>query len=267
VPSAPLALDRSGPQAGPTVVLVHAGVADRRMWDSVLPQLDRDHDVVRVDLRGFGESADPPAGEWSYVDDVARTLDALSLASPHLVGCSMGAGVCAELAVTRPDLVSSLVLAAPGGTLLTERTEELAAFGSAEGEALERGDLAAAVEANLRTWVDGPGRPTGVVDPAVRAAVGEMQRGAFEIQLGWPEAVWDAEQELDPPLTERLGEIAVPTLVLWGSHDLDAVALAAERVLAEVPGARGETWDVAHLPSLERPDDFAAAVLAWVREA
>ena len=238
------------------------------MWDPVLPALVTDHEVVRVDLRGFGASTHQPEGDWSHLDDVARTLDALDISAAHLVGCSLGAGTCAELAASRPDLVATLVLAAPGGALLTERTDELVAFGRAEGAALDAGDVDAAVEANLSTWVDGPRRGPGSVAASVREAVGEMQRRAFDLQLAWPDEVWEAEQELEPPVTERLGDISAPTLVLWGAHDLDAVQTAARRVVGGVPGARELLWDdVAHLPSMERPDDFAALVLAWVREA
>lgn len=263
-----LAHDRAGDPEGPTVVLVHAGIADRRMWDPVQDRLTASLDVVRMDLRGFGESVVPPSGPWSHTDDVARTLEALGVTRAHLVGCSLGAGVCAELAVERPDSVASLVLAAPGGALLTDRTDELVAFFRAEGEAVEAGDLDAATEANVRAWVDGPHRAPEEVAPEVRAAVRLMQRRAFDLTAGWADEVWEAEQELDPPLADRLDEIAVPTLVVSGAGDIDAVRMAAERVARLVPGARSVVWpDVAHLPSMERPADFAAEVLAWVAAA
>lgn len=263
-----LAHDRAGDPGRPTVVLVHAGIADRRMWDPVQDLLTASLDVVRVDLRGFGESVVPPAGPWSHADDLAGTLEELGITRAHLVGCSLGAGVCAELAVRWPDSVASLVLAAPGGALLTDRTDELVAFFRAEGEAVEAGDLDAATEANVRAWVDGPRRGPDEVAPDVRDAVRRMQRRAFDLTADWPDEVWEAEQELDPALAERLDEITAPTLVISGAHDVDAVRLAAERVARDVPGARAVVWpDVAHLPSMERPADFAAEVLAWVGAA
>lgn len=265
---APLAHDRTGPWGGTPVVLVHAGIADRRMWDPLLAPLAASYDVVRVDLRGFGESATPPQGPWSHPADVAAILDALGVDRAHLVGCSLGAGVCAELAVTRPALVASLVLAAPGGALLTEATDDFRAFARAEGEAMEAGDLDAATEANLRHWVDGPGRAEGSAPTAVREQVRVMQRHAFELTRDWPEAVWEAEEELDPPVVDRLGEVTAPTLVVSGDLDLETVRLAAAAVAAAVPGARHLQWpDVAHLPSLERPDDFATEVLAFLAAA
>ena len=55
--SAGIAYDRAGPRGDLPVVLIHAGVADRRMWDQLWPALTAERDVIRLDLRGFGESA------------------------------------------------------------------------------------------------------------------------------------------------------------------------------------------------------------------
>ena len=59
-----LTYERSGPTGSTPILLLHAGIADRRMWDSVWPTLTAGRDVVRVDLRGFGESSERPAGPW-----------------------------------------------------------------------------------------------------------------------------------------------------------------------------------------------------------
>ena len=190
------------------------------------------------------------------------TLAALGVGRAHLVGCSFGAGVAVEVTLDRPALVASLVLASPGGALITERTAELRAFIDTENAALERGDLHTAAEANVRTWVDGSHRAADAVSSTLRDAVRAMQYRAFEVSNGWPDAVWEAEQELDPPAIERLAEIAVPTLVVTGDLDVDAIGLAADHLTAVLPQARRERWPgVAHLPPMERPEAFAAAVL------
>jgi len=256
-----IAYDRAGPRGEPPVVLVHAGVADRRMWDPIWPELTRERDAVRVDLRGFGDSAARPAGPVSPADDVLGVLADAGVSRCHLVGASFGAGVAVETALTRPSAVASLLLAAPGGALLAEVTPELRTFFDAEGAALERGDLDAAVEANLTWWVEGPRRRASEVEPAVRDLVARMQRRAFEVTAGWD----DVEQkELEPPALERLGEIAAPALVLVGGLDLDAVQAAAGRVVDGVAGARRVDWpDAGHLPALERPADFLALLRGW----
>ncbi len=251
------------------MLLVHAGVCDRRMWDPIWAGLTEGHDVLRVDLRGYGESGDRPLGTWSPRADVLEVVDHLGIDRAHVVGCSYGAGIAAEIALERPGLVASLVLAAPGGALLTERTDELAAAWDVEGAALDAGDVDAAVEANVTAWVDGPHRGPDVVPAAVRTAVREMQRRNFELTLDWPDEVWEeAQDELDPEASERLTEISAPTLVVSGALDIDSVRMAATRTAAEVPSARLIEWsDVAHLPSMERPDDFVTLVLDHVSRA
>lgn len=257
-----IAYDRQGPVGDLPVVLIHAGVADRRMWDPVWPSLTAEHDVVRLDLRGYGESGERPQGALSPVDDVLDTLAGLGIDRCHLVGASFGAGVAVEVALTRPGLVASLLLSAPGGSLIAEATPDLRAFFAAERAALSNDDLAAAVEANLAWWVDGPHRAADAVDPAVRDLVGQMQRRAFELAAGWGEV---EEHELDPPALERLAEVRAATLVLAGALDLDAITDTARRVCDAVPGARLVEWpDTAHLPSMERPADFTALLRDWV---
>ncbi|HSO64594.1 MAG TPA: GNAT family N-acetyltransferase [Ornithinibacter sp.] len=256
--------ERGGPVGAPPVVLLHAGVADRRMWEPQWAGLTAVRDAVRLDLRGFGESARRPAGALDHVADVLEVLDVAGVGSCHLVGSSFGAGVAVEVALTRPDLVRSLVLAPPGGSLFTAATPDLLAFAAAEHEALAVGDLDAAVEANIATWVVGPTRDAADVAPAVVAAVRAMQRRAFEVTEGWDDL---EEVELDPPAVDRLADLHRPVLLVVGGHDLDATRLAAARLEAVAPHVRRvDVPDAAHLPSMESPDGFLDLVLAWVAE-
>ncbi len=243
-----LAYDRAGPVGDVPILLVHAGVADRRMWDGVWEPLVERRDVLRVDLRGFGESTERPSGELAPHQDVLGVLNDEGIERAHVVGASLGAGVAVEVALTEPARVASLLLVAPGGSLIPEMTEQLRAFAVAENTAMDAGDLDTAVEANLATWVDGPSQPVDRVAPEVRARVGTMQRLAFELTADWDDV---EEAELDPPALDRLVEVGVPTLVLTG-----------------VTGARQVVWpDTAHLPSMERPDVFVTLLLDWVEEA
>lgn len=257
-----IAYDRSGPQdSGLPVVFIHAGIADRRMWDPIWSDLAQDRPVVRVDLRGFGESTTRPDGALDHVADILSTLEHLEVTRCHLVGASFGAGVATEVALTRPDLARSLLLCPPGGSLLAELTPALRTFFDAEKAALAGGDLDAAVEANVTTWVAGPGRDVAEVEPSVVSAVRSMQRNTFEIADSWGEV---EETELAPPALERLGDLDLPVLVLVGGHDLDTTHDAARRVCAGAPRAQRVDWqDVAHLPSMERPAAFATLVRDW----
>jgi pimeloyl-ACP methyl ester carboxylesterase len=120
-----IAYDRGGPRGEVPIVLIHAGVADRGMWDPIWPELIGDRDVVRLDLRGFGDSAARPAGAVSHPGDVLDLLSEMGVDRCHVVGASFGAGVAVEVALARPSAVASLLLAAPGGLLLAEMTPDL----------------------------------------------------------------------------------------------------------------------------------------------
>ena len=259
-----IAYDRAGPRGELPVVLIHAGVADRRMWDASWPELIAQRDVVRVDLRGFNDSVARPAGALAHQEDVLGTLAELGVDRCHLVGASFGAGVAVEVALARPSAAASLLLAAPGGSLLAEMTPDLRAFIDAERAALERDDLDAAVEANLAWWAEGPRRSADQVAPSVREQVRRMQRRAFEVTADWDDV---EEQELEPPALDRLAEIGVPALVLVGGFDLDTIHDAAARVTAGIAGARRVDWpDAGHLPSLEDPAAFTSLLLDWVKD-
>lgn len=247
---------------GKPVVLVHAGVCDSRMWDPQWPALTSSHRVVRYDMRGFGRS--PAAtGPHAPAADLLGLIDELELDPVVLVGASFGGRVALDAAVARPELMRALILLDPA---LPDHdwSDTVQAYGDEEDEALERGDLDAAVEANLRMWVDGHGRPPGTAPQRVRALVGEMQRRAFELQMAAPDVPSDA---LVADLGERLSEITAPTLVLVGEYDVEDFKAIADRIRRAVAGARRERVpDAAHLPSLEQPEYVTPRMLDFLSD-
>jgi pimeloyl-ACP methyl ester carboxylesterase len=247
--------------AGPALTLIHEGIADRRMWRETLPALEGDFTVVTYDQRGFGDSS-LPSGPATYVDDLRALLDHVGLDRTTLVGASLGGRVALELALLQPERVDALVLAGAG---LPDWgwSDEVKRFGEEEEEAYESGDLDRAVELNLKLWVDGPRRDSDAVDPAMRAFVGEMQRRAFEIPL--PDPPPTAPPPLEPPARERLGDIAIPTLVVVGDEDVEDIKQIAAVLAEQIPGARKVTLpDTAHMIPLERPEEFNRILLDFL---
>jgi 3-oxoadipate enol-lactonase len=243
-------------------VLIHAGICDARMWDPQWETFTRSLRVLRYDLRGFGRSPIGP-GRFSHAGDLLELLEQQQLQKASLVGVSMGGRAALEVALARPELVEALVLVGAGFPG-HDWSAEMNAADEAEMAALTRGDLDAAVEVSLRTWVDGPQRRPEVVDPEVRAQVAEMQRRAYELQL----PVWETaeEERLVDDLAERLSEVAAPTLVLVGEEDLPDIHEIADRLEREIPNAqRASIADTAHVPSLERPREFDQLVLPFLQ--
>jgi 3-oxoadipate enol-lactonase len=247
--------------AGSPVVLLHEGIGDSRMWDPQWKPYSERFQVVRYDMRGFGQS--PPAvGSYSLSGDLVALLDHLQLGPATLVGMSLGGSVAMEATIARPDLVSKLVLVAPGLRGF-EMNDETKAGWAEEEAALERGDDDEAVEVNLRMWVDGPSRSPDDVDPELRRKVGEMQRRAIDI---WREAGEEGEHEpLVEDWGERLGEIAVPTLVLVGDLDRAEMLEIADKLEAEIPNVRRSTIaGAAHVTNMEQPEEFDRLVLEFL---
>lgn len=248
---------------GPPVALVHAGICDSRMWDPQWERFQAAHRVVRCDLRGFGRSPLGP-GRFSHPADLIALLDELELGPVALVGASLGGGTALQVAVERPDLVSALVLV-DSGVRGHAWSAEVERAWAAEEAAFERGDLDAAADVGLRLWVAGPHRSPEDVDPEVRAKVADMILRSYELARDDPGA---EEEALVTDVGDRLGEIEAPTLVLVGSLDHPEMHDLAARFERELPNARRATIDgAAHLPSMERPDEFTMLVLEFLAEA
>jgi 3-oxoadipate enol-lactonase len=219
------------------------------------------YQVVRYDLRGFGDSP-LPGRPFSNVTDLSTVFAHFGLERAALVGNSFGGKVALEFALTYPERVSALVLVAPG---LGGHEDSPAgrAFDEEEDALLDAGRIDDAVELNLRTWL-------GPVDAPTRERVGAMQRRALEVIVAAfgrepPPAVEWLE---DPPAADRLGSLRVPTLVVIGSEDVADMRAIADRIAAEVPGARKVVLEgVKHLPGVERPDEFNRLVLEFLASA
>jgi len=245
---------------GPPVVLLHAGLTDARLWEPQLRSFPQSHSVLRVDLPGFGNSPFE-TNPVSFRGAVRDVMDAEDIDRAALVGVSLGGNTALELALESPERVSALVLVG-AGLPDHEWSEEVTAFFADEEAALEHGDLDAAVDANLRMWFAGPHRSLDDMDPAMRELVGEMQRQAFRQQEGHDDL---RVLRLEPPASERLGDVTVPTLVLTGDDDVHDIHRIADRLAAGIPGAeRATIAGAAHLPSLDRPEEFDRIVLDFL---
>jgi len=246
-------------------VLVHAGICDSRMWDAQWRTLANRFRLVRYDMRGFGRSPFPPE-PYSNGRDLLDVMDAAGVERAALVGVSMGGRVALEAALAARDRVAALVLVG-SGLPGHEWSGAVAEFADAELAAVERGDLHGAGELNVRFWVDGPQRAPDAVDPAVRDLVREMQIRAYELQLPVPEEDVP-EHPLVPDLGVRLGEITQPALVMVGECDQPDILAIAEVLRARLPHAEPAAMsDAAHVPSMERPQEFDRLVVDFLARA
>jgi 3-oxoadipate enol-lactonase len=218
------------------IVLVHSGVCDSRMWDGFeVPG------AIRHELRGFGQTPLPPTGEFSHADDLAAALGGEPAA---LVGASYGGFVCLQVAASRPQLVTQLVLL---GAPLPDHdwSQEILDFSKQEDALLEQGDLRGAAILNADFWLERP-------EP--RDRVIEMQERAFELDS-------ESEAEGIEPDEIDLAAVTARTLVAVGELDKRDFHAIADRLAAGIADTeRAVIAGAGHLPSLERPEETARLV-------
>jgi 3-oxoadipate enol-lactonase len=249
--------------SGETVVLIHAGIADSRMWDPQWGRYAERYQVIRYDMRGFGRSPLPPE-PYQHAQDLLDLLDELGVERAALVGVSLGGRVALEATLARPNLVSALVLVGPG-LPGTPWSEDVVGYGTEEMRLLLDGAPDAAAELTARFWVDGVGREPEDVDAAVRQQVRDMQRLAYDNDLEAGDAA--DELVLVEDVAGHIGDVPAPTLIVVGEHDRPDMQRIADRLAAEIPGARLERMPgTAHVPSMERPDEFDRIVLDFLAE-
>jgi pimeloyl-ACP methyl ester carboxylesterase len=242
--------------SGPAVVLLHAGITDRRMWREHLePLAGAGRRAVAVDLPGFGDAHLLPGVQAPWLD-VLNTLDALAVDRATLVGCSFGGAVALVSAVTARERVSGLVLASAPAPDISPSSRLRAAW-DAEETALERGDIDGAVEAVLHAWL------APDASAQLRERVGTMQRRAFELQADPPPTSDAADPlEQDPRLIESL---EIPALCVAGGDDMPDFVTSARRLAEMLPQGRHACIEGArHLIPLEAPGAFRDLLLDFL---
>jgi 3-oxoadipate enol-lactonase len=257
IQGAPLYYEIGG--QGETLLLLHAGIADSRMWDEQFAAFAQHYQVVRYDLHGFGQSQFPD-GPFAQHEDPVALLHALNIEKAHVMGISFGARVALDFALAYPTMVSSLILVAPsvGGDVPSDAVQK---FWSEEEALLQKGDLSAASWLNVRFWVDGPYRRPEQVNVSVRERIYQMQYHVFTI----PEPEHLQEIVLQLPAIERLLEVHAPTLVIVGDQDLPEKVTLAQKVATQIVGAQLRIMpNVAHMLTMEQPEVFNKLALNFL---
>jgi pimeloyl-ACP methyl ester carboxylesterase len=249
--------------SGPALVLIHAGIADSRMWDVQFAEFARHCRVVRYDTRGYGQSDTEPV-EFSNRQDLARLLDHLGIERATLVGVSRGGQIAGDFTLEFPERVSGLVTVCAGMSGINDYLVDDAAARQLEEQVeaawgAKHWDRVADLQ--VRLWGDGPGQPIGRAPKAVRELMREMVYNNCTRHPGHEQA-----QVLDPPAAGRLGEIQAPTLVMIGDLDTGDTVAIADLLAQGIPGAEKVVFaGAAHVPNLEQPERFNQVLLDFLQ--
>ena len=237
--------------SGPAAVLIHAGVANLRMWDEQVAALSDAYRVITYDTRGYGRTS-TDAVEFSNRADIAAVLDHLGEQQAHVVGLSRGGQIALDFTLEFPDRVRTLTVAAGGVGGYESPDEGPSDLWDAPDAMLTAKNWEGLSEWEAAFWADGPGQSADRV-PAVRARVHEWVLANYraEKEEGQP-------QPLDPPADKRLGDLRAPLLVMLGTLDEGGTSESMRHLAASVPGARLEEFEAAHMINLEHPERFNA---------
>jgi 3-oxoadipate enol-lactonase len=260
VPGARLYCEAFGNIANPALVFIHAGVADRTMWDPQIAPFVDTHFIVRYDTRGFGKTETTNVA-FSNRDDVIAVLDHFGLRSAVLIGCSRAGAISLDTAIEFPDRVRALVWVCGGISGMSyeddpnDRRHAAAELLFAEADAAEsQRNWQRLAELDVQIWADGLAQPIGRCHADVRKKVQVMCLSNY--QADWPAG---SAIQLDPPAAGRLELMHAPTLIVLGDLDTRSTELSAMVLAERLPRNTFVTMaGTAHLPSMELPDVFNA---------
>ncbi len=243
---------------GESVIFLHAGVADQRMFRSQLQALGTSHRTVAYDRRGFGATT-TPSEPFAHVEDLSEVMAHLSIDKTWLVGCSQGGAIALAFALAHPHAVTGLVListaisGAPEPAIPPHLKPIVDAYHAADaaGDPILLNDI----EANV--WLDGPGENPGRVSGATRELFLEMNRYALAHRE------LSEERKLDS-VFEQVADINVPVLLIAGRLDFPHVHQQHAHLEAQLPNVTSTMIEnAAHLPSMEHPEAVNKLLLAF----
>ena len=253
-----------GPKDRPVIVLVHGYGASLQAWEPWVARLDSDYRVITLDLPGHGLTRAPkgidPAG-LDYVAVVDAVTARLGVSKFVLGGNSMGGGVAWAYALAHPQKLDGLILVDAAGWPHAPGKNGVMLFNILHNPigrtVLKDLDNSAIIRQGLYAAYIDP----RLVTPALVDRYFELARapGHRDILLGLQAG------RHEPATPERLGAIAVPTLIMHGQADVvipyaDGQAFAKAIPHATLIGYPG----VGHVPMEQIPDLSAADVCAWL---
>ncbi|MFF7757770.1 alpha/beta fold hydrolase [Streptomyces griseorubiginosus] len=247
--------------SGDLVVLLHAGYVDHRLFEAQIPALAAGHRVVAVDIRGHGWTANATE-PFRWADDLACLLRHLDAGPAVLAGVSMGGAVAGDTAMEYPELVRGIVLSGASVSDFQYTHEVTRRVVEESQRTLHSGDIDGWLKVFLGSAA-GPFRSAEDLDPRILDHLREMALHTLaKHTLG--------ERNWHVPMTDtwaRVPKIDVPVLTVNGTLDSPDLLADAERFANTARNGRSVLVEgTAHFPNLEKPEEFNAILLDFLRE-
>ena len=240
-----------GDPAGEVVVLVHGFGGDKDNWSFYAPYLTSKYRLICPDLPGFGENTRDPAGDYAgtkQAERIGQFLAALGVDRCHLGGNSMGGYIALLFALAQPGQLRSLTLFNNAGVAGTapSKLEQIVIADAAASPLVPH---SVAEMKQLLTFV--VHRPRYVPQRFLDVLYGEMAPHQALLDTIFVQLLDDIQNH---PLNDRLGEVAVPTQIIWGRYDqLIDVSCAQVQHAGIKQSELVVLDDVGHVPMIEQP--------------
>jgi pimeloyl-ACP methyl ester carboxylesterase len=251
--------------SGEPLLLVPGLLFGAEHWRPQVDVLASDYDVVAVDLRGQYHTTttdhQPDYDMWNQMEDVYGLIQALDLAPVHYAGLSMGGFIGMRMALKHPEALRDLILI---DTQAHSEDEDKAAMYAAMRGILRAGQFDAVAPAMPATFF---------CDDFIANHGAEVDAWLARLRENNHEGSANASQGVDErdDITDRLGEIHLPTLVAHGTEDVPIEIEKAEEMASLIPGARFTRIEGAgHQSNVDHPDEVSSLIrdfLAEVRQA
>jgi pimeloyl-ACP methyl ester carboxylesterase len=241
---------------GETVVFIHGGLADSRLWDDQIKEFAKRYRVLRYDLRGFGKSEFPKTA-YSHIEDLYALLKFLKINKVSIVGLSLGGIIAVDFALEHPDMVKSLILTSSGlrGHPFARNNQSAAVSKAAEEQGMERA---------IEMWLEHPFFASGRSNAGFQRRMRIMLVDNYKYWGPTPSTIIVTYPS--PPAIERLSAIAAPTLVIVGGMDADNILAIADTLAMKIRGAKKVVIpNVGHHLNMEKPKEFNKIALTFLR--
>ena len=243
---------------GQPLLFIHGNFNDHEIWKHQAEALGDKAQIIRYDLRGYGNSSTPHT-PFSHVEDLMQLMKKLRLGRVHLIGSSMGGGVAIDFALEYPAFVQSITLVAPS---ISGQGYPLRMLwkGFRNYYNLRRRGSHAAIDAFLRDPYWRYFIPAANYPEAREMVIRNIRNSnnfcRFSPQLN------------RAPVSnsmKRLHEIKCPTLIVLGAHDHSFNKRTAEKLLKSIQHAtQAGMHDCGHLPFVEQPESFNQLVMSFI---
>jgi len=249
-----------GPPDGEVVVMVHGFGGDKNNWPLYARYFTKRYRVIVPDLPGFGDNVRDPDlnyGGAAQTERLHAFFAKLGLENIHLAGNSMGGFIALNYSLTYPEKLKSLTLIDNAGVTSTHKSELEIAIDNGENPlvATSLEDFDRLLDFIMHKRIPSPRF---------------MKEALLAVQIRYRDLLdaifWEIlDEALHDSLTDRLGDVSTPTLVIWGRHDRLIDVSCAEVMAASIPNNRIVIFeDAGHIPMIEKPRESALHHLDFI---